>query len=73
MKRNFIECRKRNFYKRRQIDLQKKVLEGLRVLTCSENADEEAVQQWVNGDFKLGSDDDNCITCYLELKSNKEF
>ncbi|GBM89752.1 hypothetical protein AVEN_212721-1 [Araneus ventricosus] len=33
--------------------LQRKILEDLRKLDCSENVDEEAVEQWINEDLTL--------------------
>ncbi|GBM93625.1 hypothetical protein AVEN_56959-1 [Araneus ventricosus] len=33
--------------------LQRKILEGLRKLDCSENVNEEAVEQWINEDSTL--------------------
>ncbi|GBM59035.1 hypothetical protein AVEN_7416-1 [Araneus ventricosus] len=59
--------------------LQRKILEDLRKLDCSENVDEEAVEQWINEDStleccKVLSDDDivSHVTCGSEETRNFE-
>ena len=43
-------------------DLQRKNLEDLRKLDCSENVGEETVRQWINENFK--------VECYKVLSDN---
>ncbi|GBM60919.1 hypothetical protein AVEN_192378-1, partial [Araneus ventricosus] len=59
--------------------LQRKILEDLRKLDCSENVDDEAVEQWINKDSTLEccevlSDDDIVyhVTCGSEETRNFE-
>ncbi|GBL82301.1 Tigger transposable element-derived protein 2 [Araneus ventricosus] len=51
--------------------LQRKILEDLRKLNCSENVDEEAVEQWINEDSTLKccevlSDNDIVFRFYMQ-------
>ncbi|GBN34627.1 hypothetical protein AVEN_129373-1 [Araneus ventricosus] len=59
--------------------LQRKILEDLRMLDCSENVDEKAVEQWINEDSTLeccevliGDDIVSRVTCDSEDTKNFE-
>ncbi|GBM46941.1 hypothetical protein AVEN_241170-1 [Araneus ventricosus] len=59
--------------------LQRKILEDLRKLDCSENVDEQGMEQWINEDSTLEccevlSDDDivSRVTCGSEETRNFE-